>query len=148
MISTLVIAYGLFIISWTKLLPLYNDGDPLECLLFGALISAVDPVGTLSVLGRKELNVDPTLYSLIFGESVLNDAVSIVFYKILRSMVGGEQIISFQKHFFRVIGQFCAIFVASFLIGLIVALMASLILRVLHKSNRCNQARSGVTTRE
>ena len=148
MISSLVIAYGLYLVSWTELLPLYNNGDPLECLLFGALISAVDPVGTLSVLGRKELNVDPTLYSLIFGESVLNDAVSIVFYKILRSMVGNEVIISFQSHFFRVIGQFCAIFVASFLIGLIVALMASLILRVLHKSNRCNQARSGVTTRE
>jgi len=135
MVSALVIAYGLFLASWTGLLPLFNGGDPLECLLFGALISAVDPVGTLSVLGRKELNVDPTLYSLIFGESVLNDAVSIVIFKILRSMVGTEVVISFESHFLMVLGRFCVIFVASFLIGLAVALAASFILRVLHKSS-------------
>eukprot|EP01084_Bolivina_argentea_P005451 10271_1 len=81
-ISTLIIGFGLYILSFLNILPLYNSGNPLECLLFGALISAVDPVGTLSVLRNPSLNIDPILYSLIFGESVLNDAVSIVLYKI------------------------------------------------------------------
>ena len=49
--------------------------------MFGALISAVDPVATLSILGNAELNVDPLLYSLIFGESVLNDAIAICLFK-------------------------------------------------------------------
>ncbi|RHY33200.1 hypothetical protein DYB32_003121 [Aphanomyces invadans] len=51
-----------------------DSSNPLEALLFGALISAVDPVATLSILGNPELNLDPLLYS------VLNDAVSIVLF--------------------------------------------------------------------
>ncbi len=51
----------------------------LECLLFGALISATDPVSVLAVF--KELRVDLDLYSVVFGESVLNDAVAIVLFR-------------------------------------------------------------------
>ena len=39
----------------------------------GALISATDPVATLSVF--SPLDVPPLLYNIVFGESVLNDAV-------------------------------------------------------------------------
>ena len=46
---------------------------------FGCLISAVDPVATLAIF--HALDVDPTLNMLVFGESVLNDAVSIVMTK-------------------------------------------------------------------
>ena len=46
---------------------------------FGSLISAVDPVATLAIF--HALDVDPTLNMLVFGESVLNDAVSIVLTK-------------------------------------------------------------------
>ena len=38
-----------------------------------------DPVATLAVLGS--LGVDPQLYALVFGESVLNDAVAIVLFQ-------------------------------------------------------------------
>lgn len=50
-------------------------------LTFASLISAVDPVATLSILGSPDINADPLLYSLVFGESVLNDAVSIVLFR-------------------------------------------------------------------
>ena len=126
MISTIIIAFGLYSLSYMTILPEFGI---LECLLFGTLISAVDPVGTLSVLGKKELNVSPMLYSLIFGESVLNDAVTIVLYKIFSSYNDTQIIISFEKHFFSVIGEFCGIFIGSCLIGLVVALFASAILR-------------------
>jgi len=46
---------------------------------FGSLVSAVDPVATIAIF--KALNVDPTLNMLVFGESILNDAVSIVLTK-------------------------------------------------------------------
>jgi len=57
---------------------------PLDSYLFGALISATDPVATLSIMGA--VNADPLVYNLIFGESVLNDAVAIVLVRILEDM--------------------------------------------------------------
>lgn len=48
----------------------------IDCLLFGTLISATDPVTVLAIF--SELHVDVNLYALVFGESVLNDAVAIV----------------------------------------------------------------------
>ena len=48
----------------------------VESFAFGSLVSAVDPVATLAIF--QALDVDPILYMLVFGESMLNDAVSIV----------------------------------------------------------------------
>ena len=48
----------------------------IDTLRFGALISATDPVTILAIF--SDLNVDVNLYALVFGESVLNDAVAIV----------------------------------------------------------------------
>jgi len=48
----------------------------VESFAFGSLISAVDPVATLAIF--QAIDVDQILYMLVFGESVLNDAVSIV----------------------------------------------------------------------
>jgi NhaP-type Na+/H+ or K+/H+ antiporter len=44
-----------------------------ESVMFGALISATDPVSVLAIF--QELGTDVNLYALVFGESVLNDAV-------------------------------------------------------------------------
>lgn len=51
----------------------------LECLIFGSTLSATDPVTILAIFNQYK--VDPKLYSVIFGESLLNDAVSIVMYE-------------------------------------------------------------------
>ena len=57
------------------------DPTPLELLTFGALIAATDTVSVVGVLQRKR--VDPHLFSLVFGESALNDAVALVLFKTL-----------------------------------------------------------------
>uniref|UniRef100_K3X4D0 Sodium/hydrogen exchanger n=1 Tax=Globisporangium ultimum (strain ATCC 200006 / CBS 805.95 / DAOM BR144) TaxID=431595 RepID=K3X4D0_GLOUD len=79
MVSTFIIGFLTYYAGkwgWIQI----DSSSPLEALLFGALISAVDPVATLSILGNPELNLDPLLYSIVFGESVLNDAVAIVLF--------------------------------------------------------------------
>jgi sodium/hydrogen exchanger-like protein 6/7 len=48
----------------------------LDTLYFGALISSTDPLTILAIF--NDLHVDVNLYALVFGESVLNDAVAIV----------------------------------------------------------------------
>jgi sodium/hydrogen exchanger-like protein 6/7 len=51
----------------------------VECLKFGSALSATDPVTILAIFNQYK--VDPKLYTVIFGESLLNDAVSIVMYE-------------------------------------------------------------------
>lgn len=51
----------------------------IECLVFGSTLSATDPVTILAIFNQYK--VDPKLYTIIFGESLLNDAVSIVMYE-------------------------------------------------------------------
>jgi sodium/hydrogen exchanger 8 len=60
--------------SWTDIGIVESD-DYLHFLLFGTLLSAVDPIATLSILGSDDVGAPPTLYALVFGESLLVCAV-------------------------------------------------------------------------
>lgn len=94
----------------------------IECLLFGALISATDPVTVLAIF--KELKVDPNLYSNVFGESVLNDAVAIVLYRTLIAFLAQE--VS-TTAVLGGVGSFLMIFGGSLLIGSGIAFVSALV---------------------
>ncbi|KAH7546976.1 hypothetical protein FEM48_Zijuj01G0258200 [Ziziphus jujuba var. spinosa] len=83
----------------------------VECLMFGSLISATDPVTVLSIF--QELGTDMNLYALVFGESVLNDAMAISLYRtmsMVRSHASGQ-------NFFMVIVRFLETFAGSMSAG-------------------------------
>ncbi|MCP4764814.1 MAG: cyclic nucleotide-binding domain-containing protein [Gammaproteobacteria bacterium] len=67
LLSTTIVGVGVWL-----LLPL----DLTTALLFGALISATDPVAVVSLF--KELGTPTRLTTLVEGESLLNDATAIV----------------------------------------------------------------------
>uniref|UniRef100_A0AAX7SKJ9 Cation/H+ exchanger transmembrane domain-containing protein n=1 Tax=Astatotilapia calliptera TaxID=8154 RepID=A0AAX7SKJ9_ASTCA len=71
---------GACMYGFTKLMVLLSEQKEefflTHCLLFGAIMSATDPVSVLGLL--SDLRVDLDLHMLLFGESVLNDAVAIV----------------------------------------------------------------------
>jgi len=101
------------------------DVTLLELLAFGALISATDPVSTLSVFSAKK--VDPHLFYLVFGESVINDAVGLVLFEALAHLIEnsngnelavGEEVLQFIFDFVTgFIGSLCL----GTLFGLLVA---------------------------
>lgn len=69
-----------FNVLYISSITLIHKSSPFSCsFAFGSMISAVDPVATLAIF--HALNVDPTLNMLVFGESILNDAVAIVLTK-------------------------------------------------------------------
>eukprot|EP00002_Diphylleia_rotans_P019541 TRINITY_DN3776_c0_g1_i2.p1 TRINITY_DN3776_c0_g1~~TRINITY_DN3776_c0_g1_i2.p1 ORF type:complete len:804 (+),score=156.40 TRINITY_DN3776_c0_g1_i2:158-2569(+) len=105
--NTIMIGVFLFLVGEWGLLVV--KVDLVECFLFSSLISAVDPVAVLAIF--EEIHVHETLYMLVFGESVLNDAVSIVLYKLFLSIYesggavdGGTIITAILKFFVIILG--------------------------------------------
>uniref|UniRef100_A0A8D3C1E2 Sodium/hydrogen exchanger n=1 Tax=Scophthalmus maximus TaxID=52904 RepID=A0A8D3C1E2_SCOMX len=97
-----------------------------DCLFFGAIISATDPVTVLAIF--NELHADGDLYALLFGESVMNDAVAIV----LSSSIVAYQPSGANTHmfdasaFFKSVGVFLGIFSGSFVMGAATGVCCSL----------------------
>jgi Na+/H+ antiporter len=58
-------------------------------LVFGALISATDPVAVVAIL--RELGVSKRLGVLIEGESLMNDGTAIVVFSLLLALLTGQQ---------------------------------------------------------
>lgn len=127
-VSTAIVGYGLFALSaWGAV----NVALPsmIECLMFGSLISATDPVATLAILGSPHVNADETLYALVFGESILNDAVSIVLFNTFRGFVTREFT---GATIWEALGEFLGISIASTIIGVACGLACAWVMKRLN----------------
>ena len=101
----------------------------LASLFFGALISATDPVTVLAVF--KAIGVRDDIFSIVFGESVLNDAVAIVLARTVLAFTepeGGGHVGSGggASALFSALLIFVAIFLGSMFIGGVAGLLSAL----------------------
>lgn len=95
-----------------------------ECMMFGALISSTDPVTVLAIF--QELGTDVNLYALVFGESVLNDAVAISLYRTMSLMHSHA---SSGQNLFMLIFRFLETFVGSLSTGVGVGFISALLFK-------------------
>uniref|UniRef100_A0A1I8ALR9 Sodium/hydrogen exchanger n=1 Tax=Steinernema glaseri TaxID=37863 RepID=A0A1I8ALR9_9BILA len=99
----------------------------LDLMLFSTIISAVDPVAVLSVF--EEINVNKLLYICVFGESLLNDAVTVALYHTFSSMlkIGPDNLET--TDFLVAVVSFCLVGFGGVIIGIIGGVLTSLLTR-------------------
>ncbi|KAM9669131.1 sodium/hydrogen exchanger 2-like [Dama dama] len=114
------IGLSLYGICQVKLFNL-EDVSLLHNLWFGSLIAAVDPVAVLSVF--EEIHVNEKLHILVFGESLLNDAVTVVLYKLFKSFSEMPSIKPLD--ILAGIGKFFLVGIGGIFIGLLFGMIAA-----------------------
>ena len=104
-------------------------GIPLDlgdAIAIGAIFAATDSVCTLQVLNQDET---PLLYSLVFGEGVVNDATSVVLFNAIQSFDLEQLDHGIALQFF---GSFFYLFTASTLLGVFGGLLSAYIIKKLY----------------
>ncbi|KAL2325468.1 hypothetical protein Fmac_024526 [Flemingia macrophylla] len=97
-----------------------------DYLAIGAILSATDSVCTLQVLNQDET---PFLYSIVFGEGVVNDATSIVLFNSVQSLdFSSIDAITALK----LLGTFLYLFFTSTALGIVVGLLSAYIIKTLY----------------
>lgn len=95
-----------------------------EGLAFGGIISATDPVCIIAAFERAA--ADPGIFVLIFGESILNDAVSMVIYEQIYHLPNTK---FNAAAFFIIIGRFILGIIASPIFGFLLGYLTALLLK-------------------
>lgn len=122
LISFSVISVGAIEFFWRMNI----DLDIGDYLAVGAIFSATDSVCTLQILNQDET---PLLYSLVFGEGVVNDATSVVLFNALQNLdlVHIDAVI-----ILKFIGNFIYLFLSSTFLGAFAGLLSAYIIKKLY----------------
>ena len=122
-ISALVFGYGLYYLGTAGLL---TSLPVMECLCYGALISATDPVSTLSIFA--EMNVDSALQAVLYGSSAFDDAVAIIMYRAFQKYINVEY--SAGNMSGTIIIYLITCLIASLIIGTIFGASAAILIKI------------------
>ena len=120
------VVIGLILWAFTRL-PGSLSMTFVDALSVGATLSATDPVTILAIFNSYK--VDPKLYTIIFGESILNDAIAIVIFETAQRYKKGEAVSYGFVSFFEATGIFLLVFFGSLLIGVVVGVATALLLK-------------------
>jgi sodium/hydrogen exchanger 8 len=126
LISTGVVASMLYALRGFFNTGLNNAGLVLNFINFAGILSCVDPVATLAILGHPEVNVNADVYSLIFGESIVSDAVALVMFRSLSAFLLADTELG-TVDFIAAMGYFLASGFLSTLIGVLCGALCSLL---------------------
>ena len=103
----------------------YVHFSTAELLLFASVISATDTIAALTFIHE---DTEPKLFAILFGEGVVNDAVCIVLYRILRQFtLSGKEFTSGTP--VSMFGEFLKLAFFSFLVGLLIGCLCALMLK-------------------
>lgn len=119
LISAIAFGAGIYLVGFLGISYFFTFW---EAMTFGALLAAVDPVATIAIFSA--LKVNKTLHFLVFGESVLNDAVAIVLYRTFSRLIGSSISTWYGPAF-----SFVYIFIGSVIVGAAVAAGTALLLK-------------------
>ncbi|XP_073025525.1 sodium/hydrogen exchanger 2-like isoform X1 [Primulina eburnea] len=97
-----------------------------DYLAIGAIFAATDSVCTLQVLNQDET---PLLYSLVFGEGVVNDATSVVLFNAVQNfdLSNINAAVALQ-----LVGNFFYLFVTSTVLGVVAGLLSAYVIKKLY----------------
>lgn len=123
--ATMVYNGTLWLGRWCETIPY------IESLIFGSLISSIDPIAVLSVLSNMGITDTDTLYVLVFGESLLNDGVAIVLFQTLVQFLDANVIID-QEAILHAIIHFFVVALGSVLVGVGSGIMCTLYFWAFH----------------
>ncbi|XP_003963383.1 sodium/hydrogen exchanger 8 [Takifugu rubripes] len=125
-ISAFIVGGGIYFLGQADVIYKMTMTDSFA---FGSLISAVDPVATIAIFNA--LNVDPVLNMLVFGESILNDAVSIVLTNTAEGFFSRSDnaTITGWETFLQALNYFLQMFFGSAALGTLTGLISALFLK-------------------
>ncbi|KAF4077835.1 hypothetical protein AMELA_G00192620 [Ameiurus melas] len=124
-ISAFIVGGGIYFLGQADVIYKMTMTDSFA---FGSLISAVDPVATIAIFNA--LNVDPVLNMLVFGESILNDAVSIVLTNTAEGFTGPDaSSVTGWQTFLQALSYFLKMFFGSAALGTLTGLISALCLK-------------------
>ena len=103
------------------------DLDNKIILLFSAVIASTDTVAAMTFIKEDQM---PKLFSVLFGEGVLNDAVCIVLYRILSNFDFENSVFNFWT-ILSIVGSFLMMFFFSCFLGIGGGLLCSFLLKIL-----------------
>lgn len=122
MLNALVMGLILWVLSQ---LPFLTSFSGTQALLMGTLLSATDTVAVIAVFDK--LRVPDSLYSIVLGDSVLNDAVSIVAFRTLASFEASGSVSALGV--LKGCGLFLLNFVGSTAVGVLIGVLNALLFK-------------------
>uniref|UniRef100_A0A8D3A758 Sodium/hydrogen exchanger n=1 Tax=Scophthalmus maximus TaxID=52904 RepID=A0A8D3A758_SCOMX len=127
-ISAFIVGGGIYFLGQVRIIAAAVNDCRCHYFAFGSLISAVDPVATIAIFNA--LNVDPVLNMLVFGESILNDAVSIVLTNTAEGFTRSDNsMVTGWDTFLQALGYFLKMFFGSAALGTLTGLISAFFLK-------------------